>query len=178
MDKREGGGSHNWGTFEDEMKAEEDKNNVSTDAEKTESGDKPEGEKEKDGAPEEPREEEPKTFTLDEWKKQQAKKEEPKFNTRKAGEGSDMDPKWKKGLAYKKERENVHDDEDDEGGDPHTYCLSALGWAGGYQLLENSNPLGQIKNLGIIPDSARIRHPIHGLETLLVIFILIYYPKI
>ena len=42
MDKREGGGSHNWGTFEDEMKAEEDKNNVSTDGEKTDSKDKPE----------------------------------------------------------------------------------------------------------------------------------------
>jgi hypothetical protein len=25
VDKREGGGSHNWGTFEDEIKAEEDK---------------------------------------------------------------------------------------------------------------------------------------------------------
>ena len=134
MDKREGGGSHNWGTFEDEMKAEEDKNNVSTDAEKTESGDKPEGEKEggKDGAPEEPREEEPKTFTLDEWKKQQAKKNEPKFNTRKAGEGSDLDPKWKKGMAYKKERENVHDDDDDEVSEVEDdTSLLALGWAGG-----------------------------------------------
>ena len=29
MDKKEGGGSHNWGTFEDEMKAEEDKANTS-----------------------------------------------------------------------------------------------------------------------------------------------------
>jgi hypothetical protein len=25
VDKREGGGSHNWGTYEDEIKAEEDK---------------------------------------------------------------------------------------------------------------------------------------------------------
>ena len=42
----------------------------------------------------EPREEEPKTFTLDEWKAQQqaaAKaKAQPKFNTRKAGEGSEQ----------------------------------------------------------------------------------------
>ena len=29
MDKKEGSGSHNWGTFEDEMKAEEDKANTS-----------------------------------------------------------------------------------------------------------------------------------------------------
>jgi hypothetical protein len=32
---------------------------------------------------------------------------------RKAGEGFDLDPKWKKTFAYKKERE-VQDDEDDE----------------------------------------------------------------
>ena len=29
MDKKEGSGSHNWGTFEDEMKAEDDKANSS-----------------------------------------------------------------------------------------------------------------------------------------------------
>ena len=29
VEKKEGGGSHNWGTFEDEMKAEEDKANTS-----------------------------------------------------------------------------------------------------------------------------------------------------
>ncbi len=33
MDKRDGGGSHNWGTYEDEMKAEDDKANVSADGE-------------------------------------------------------------------------------------------------------------------------------------------------
>merc|ERR1712117_390420 len=52
----------------------------------------------KDDAPaedKEPVEEEIKTLTLDEWKAQQ-KKEAPKFNLRKAGEGSDIDPKWKK----------------------------------------------------------------------------------
>ena len=31
VDKREGGGSHNWGTFEDDIKADEDKVNTSTD---------------------------------------------------------------------------------------------------------------------------------------------------
>merc|ERR1711944_293547 len=54
------------------------------------------------------------TFTLDEWKAQQGKKEETKFNLRKAGEGSDLDPKWKKTYAYKKEKETHEDDEDDE----------------------------------------------------------------
>ena len=58
-------------------------------------------------------EEEAKTMTLDQWKAQQAKKEGPKFNTRKAGEGSDLDPKWKKTYAYKKEKETHEDDEDE-----------------------------------------------------------------
>ena len=31
--------------------------------------------------------------------------EGPKFNLRKAGEGSDVDPKWKKATIYKKENE-------------------------------------------------------------------------
>ena len=52
-------------------------------------------------------------MTLDEWKAQQAKKDGPKFNLRKAGEGSDLDPKWKKTYAYKKERETHEDDEDE-----------------------------------------------------------------
>ena len=116
MDKREGGGSHNWGTFEDEIKAEEDKVNVSNDSENNESADKPQN-SEGDAANEnaEPKEDEPKTLTLDEWKAQQAgDKNKPKFNTRKAGEGSDIDPKWKKTYAYKKEKETNDDEEEDE----------------------------------------------------------------
>jgi len=55
------------------------------------------------------------TLTLDEWKSQQTKKTETQFNIRKAGEGSEMDPKWKKTYAYKKEKEeNEDDDEENE----------------------------------------------------------------
>ena len=62
-------------------------------------------------------EEEPVTLTLDEWKAQNSgKKNQPKFNTRKAGEGSDIDPKWKKTYAYKKEKETNSDDEEEEVG--------------------------------------------------------------
>merc|ERR1719216_862148 len=60
------------------------------------------------------REEEEKQMTLDEWKAKQAKKEGPKFNLRKAGEGSDVDPKWKKATAYKKENEEEDDEEEEE----------------------------------------------------------------
>merc|ERR1711936_1477689 len=58
--------------------------------------------------------EEPKTLTLDEWKAQQAKKDAPKFNVRKAGEGSDLDPKWKKATIYKKENEEESEEEEEE----------------------------------------------------------------
>lgn len=102
------------------MKAEDDKNtsiddsNAGTDKANT-STEGAEGEgKQADASDAEPKEEEPKTLTLDEWKAQQGKKEGPKFNTRKAGEGSDIDPKWKKTYAYKKEKENAHDDDDEE----------------------------------------------------------------
>merc|ERR1719309_1528358 len=60
------------------------------------------------------REEEEKQMTLDEWKAMQSKKEGPKFNLRKAGEGSDVDPKWKKATIYKKENEEEDDEEEEE----------------------------------------------------------------
>ena len=53
------------------------------------------------------------TLTLDEWKAQQ-KKEGPKFNLRKAGEGSDIDPKWKKATIYKKEEPDQSEEEEEE----------------------------------------------------------------
>ena len=58
-------------------------------------------------------EEEAKMMTLDQWKAQQAKKEGPTFNLRKAGEGSDLDPKWKKTYAYKKDVLTQEDEEDE-----------------------------------------------------------------
>ena len=36
--------------------------------------------------------------------------EGPKFNLRKAGEGSDVDPKWKKATIYKKENEEEEEE--------------------------------------------------------------------
>ena len=74
-----------------------------TDAEKTNGAEEKEVERE----PEEI------TFTFDEWKAQQGEKKGPTFQTRKAGEGADLDPKWKKTYAYKKEKE-TNEDEDEE----------------------------------------------------------------
>merc|ERR1712183_1227658 len=53
-------------------------------------------------------------MTLDEWKAQQNKSSAPKFNLRKAGEGTVIDPKWKKAAIYKKEKEDGDEDEDDD----------------------------------------------------------------
>ena len=154
VDKREGSGSHNWGTYEDDIKADQDQVNTSTDETGQTTGmtlminikksiciwpydfisikegepifnsishfaDTPANDAAKTEATngvaekEEVREPEEITYTLDEWKAQQGEKKELKFNTRKAGEGDDLDPKWKKTYAYKKEKES-HEDDDEE----------------------------------------------------------------
>ena len=98
------------------MKAEEDKANTSIEnAEVPAEGENADANavSEAEEARRAAEEEEAKTMTLAEWKAQKAKKDQPKFNVRKAGEGSDLDPKWKKTYAYKKENVN-NDEEDDE----------------------------------------------------------------
>merc|ERR1712110_687058 len=88
VDKKDGNGSHNWGTFEDEIKAEDDKASVSASdespPENTEQKEKTEGEVTELDAEAEAKkaaeEEEARTMTLDEWKAQQAgaKEDKPK----------------------------------------------------------------------------------------------------
>ena len=67
-------------------------------------------------------------MTLDEWKALQKgqKKEEPKFNVRKAGEGSDIDPKWKKATSYKKQNEEESEEEEEEEVGPAVWFLHCL----------------------------------------------------
>merc|ERR1719186_2459813 len=90
-DKRGGGGKGNWGTFEDDAKeGDETAANTSVEEAPVDPEAAPvEGEVKEEAGTEDkdPVEEEMKTLTLDEWKAQQ-KKEGPKFNLRKAGEGS------------------------------------------------------------------------------------------
>merc|ERR1712083_325629 len=109
-----GGGKGNWGTFEDDAKEEDNANNTSVEEAPADGEAPAEGDvKEETVEDKEPVEEEMKTLTLDEWKAQQ-KKEGPKFNTRKAGEGSDIDPKWKKATSYKKINEEQSEEEEEE----------------------------------------------------------------
>jgi len=107
-EKRGGGGKGNWGTDDDQLKGETEEGNVTIDEATTaakEDGEKSGGE-EGGAAEDKPKEEEPKQMTLDEWKAQQSKSSAPKFNLRKAGEGADIDSKWKKAAIYKKEKED------------------------------------------------------------------------
>eukprot|EP00088_Acartia_fossae_P048107 TRINITY_DN523_c0_g1_i2.p2 TRINITY_DN523_c0_g1~~TRINITY_DN523_c0_g1_i2.p2 ORF type:complete len:382 (+),score=175.77 TRINITY_DN523_c0_g1_i2:218-1363(+) len=120
-EKRGGGGKGNWGTMEDELKGETEDGNVTLDENavpKEEGAEKSSGEEGAAGEggadDKEKEEEEPQQLTLDEWKSMQQRNEKPKFNVRKAGEGSDIDPKWKKAAAYKKEKADDEDDEDED----------------------------------------------------------------
>jgi len=112
-EKRGGSGKGNWGNFEDDVKAEGDEANTTATEEPTQEGEAAEN---KDEAVEDkaPVDEEPKTMTLDEWKAQQQKKEAPKFNVRKPGEGQQADPKWKKATSYKKQNEEESEEEEEE----------------------------------------------------------------
>ena len=148
-EKRGGGGKGNWGNFEDDVKVRgspvkhnvpltEHQNIIQADGDEptnTSVEESPEGgeqaepkEKEEKEAAAEEKEavpEEPKTLTLDEWKAQQAKKDAPKFNVRKAGEGSDIDPKWKKATIYKKENEEESEEEEEESVSLPPPCLAS-----------------------------------------------------
>jgi len=55
-------------------------------------------------------------MTLDEWKSmEEAKRVKAEFNIRKAGEGCSGDPQWKKMYVLsKKEKAEVHDDDEDQ----------------------------------------------------------------
>lgn len=118
-DKRGGSGKGNWGTMEDDIK-ESDETGANTSVEEANVTRDEDEEKKEEEEEQVPKEEEPKQLTLDEWKALQGKKDQPKFNLRKAGEGATIDPKWKKAAAYKKEKEG-QDDEDSEDEENYVY---------------------------------------------------------
>ncbi|KZC13362.1 PREDICTED: plasminogen activator inhibitor 1 RNA-binding protein-like isoform X2 [Dufourea novaeangliae] len=119
VDKKDGAGSHNWGTHNDEI--EESLNQESQDwPNEKPDGDAPqaspdakEGEANPDATEEKPAEEEPRELTLDEWKALRNTREKPQYNIRKAGEGEDM-TRWKKMYALANKKEGGDDDEEDE----------------------------------------------------------------
>ncbi|XP_041356944.1 plasminogen activator inhibitor 1 RNA-binding protein-like isoform X1 [Gigantopelta aegis] len=116
VEKKEGGGARNWGTFKDDMvepvqDGEEEHRENWTSEEVPENAELNEsGEAEHVGDGEEPA----KQMTLDEWKAlQKQNRTKVDYNIRKAGEGEDNN-KWKKGVAYTKKKEESDDEEDED----------------------------------------------------------------
>ncbi|EGI64044.1 Plasminogen activator inhibitor 1 RNA-binding protein [Acromyrmex echinatior] len=119
VDKKDGAGSHNWGTHNDEI--EESLNQDSQDW----ANDKPDtdpqaptevknGETTTDATVEEkPVEEETRELTLDEWKALRNNRAKPQYNLRKAGEGEDLS-RWKKMYALERKKEGNEEEEDEE----------------------------------------------------------------
>jgi len=124
VDKRDGSGAHNWGSYLDDVKDQNQTGNPADEsgewappAEQTENADLNES---GEAAPAK-EEEENKEMTLDEYKAMQEKNRvKASFNIRKAGEGVD-DKQWKKGTAYKKkpEEEEEESEEEEEEDDRH-----------------------------------------------------------
>ena len=125
VDKREGGGAHNWGTHKQDI---EDLNKSNSDWEADKDANKEDGNgnanvsagsaASKDGAAATAvgkedaseatpaAEEEAKEITLEEWKAQRAVRAKPQFNIRKAGEGEDTS-QWKKMVALNNRKKKV-----------------------------------------------------------------------
>ena len=64
-----------------------------------------------EAAPAAPADEEPKEYTLDEWKAKQGERKKPEFNIRKPGEGED-NSQWKKTFVLEKKK--IEDEEEEE----------------------------------------------------------------
>jgi len=124
VDKRDGAGSRNWGTYKDDIEevsgtpanpdeTMEEKTDAQPPAtETTESPEEKTEPTETENA-EPPVEEGPKLMTLDEWKALQQPRQKPVFNLRKAGEGEDQ-TQWKKMILKKKEKEQAEANEEEE----------------------------------------------------------------
>ncbi|XP_051157147.1 plasminogen activator inhibitor 1 RNA-binding protein-like isoform X2 [Leptopilina boulardi] len=128
VDKKDGAGSHNWGTHNDEIEESLNQESQDWDAEKPEidlstpatTEAAKEGEVANTSTEEKPIEEESREITLDEWKAKQGTRAKPQYNLRKAGEGEDLS-RWKKMYALEKKKEGEEEDEDDEEYDATEY---------------------------------------------------------
>ncbi|XP_057319855.1 plasminogen activator inhibitor 1 RNA-binding protein-like isoform X2 [Microplitis mediator] len=125
VDKKDGAGSHNWGTHNDDIaeslnpETNEDWGNLDKPEEvpaaSTETKDSTEAPATAGdvSAEEKPAEEETKELTYDEWKALRGTRAKPTYNLRKAGEGEDL-TRWKKMYALEKKKEGAEEDEEDE----------------------------------------------------------------
>ncbi|XP_053626052.1 SERPINE1 mRNA-binding protein 1-like [Plodia interpunctella] len=116
VDKRDGGGSHNWGTLKDDI---DELNKTGSEGEVVEEkvGDAAgagDGQQQPEAERAVPAEEEPRELTLDEYKAlRNAQRTAPQYNLRKAGEGEDLS-QWKNLVMLEKKKEGGDDDDSDE----------------------------------------------------------------
>ncbi|XP_026289178.1 plasminogen activator inhibitor 1 RNA-binding protein isoform X2 [Frankliniella occidentalis] len=128
VDKREGGGAHNWGSHRDDIEelnssatenpdwseAKPEDTSVEAVSEPKEGEALPAAAATTEAGEEAvPAEEEPQELTLDEWKALQKSRSKPQYNLRKAGEGEDPS-QWKKMYALDKKKEELEAEEDEE----------------------------------------------------------------
>ncbi|XP_049531047.1 plasminogen activator inhibitor 1 RNA-binding protein-like [Anopheles darlingi] len=138
VDKRDGAGSHNWGSSKQDAKEFsnlQEQDYQAQDAD-TSAEEKPQtdrnmngqaGEGETGDAGNAKSEDEAKEMTLDEWKAQKAAvRLKPQYNLRKAGEGENS-AQWDKMVALNKKA----DGEDDEGNDTQKTTAAVAAPAGG-----------------------------------------------
>ncbi|XP_022198422.1 plasminogen activator inhibitor 1 RNA-binding protein [Nilaparvata lugens] len=121
VDKREGGGAHNWGSYQDELNEVTNMNSkqLNDQVYPTENTDEtnPEADgdvKEQESMQESEKpdtQEEPKEMTLDEYKALKGNRQKPMYNLRKANEGEDPS-QWKKMYTLTK-NENEEDEEEE-----------------------------------------------------------------
>ncbi|KAH8294046.1 hypothetical protein KR054_007719, partial [Drosophila jambulina] len=104
IDKREGGGAHNWGSPKQDIEDQKT-------GESTPQADKEDSANEQSADPAAVVEEdESKQMTLDEWKALRDQRAKPNYNLRKAGEGVE-NPEWKKMVVLSKKKESNSEDE-------------------------------------------------------------------
>uniref|UniRef100_A0A6P4ER21 Translation initiation factor IF-2 n=1 Tax=Drosophila rhopaloa TaxID=1041015 RepID=A0A6P4ER21_DRORH len=105
IDKREGGGAHNWGS------PKQDIEDVKT-GESSPQADKEDSANEQSADPAAVAEEdESKQMTLDEYKALRDQRAKPNYNLRKAGEGAVDNAEWKKMVVLSKKKESNSEDE-------------------------------------------------------------------
>lgn len=120
IDKRDGGGAHNWGSIKQEIddlnktpvadwEPEQGKDKGKTVDGADNNGNVQQTNKENNAdqsTNNQTEEDEAKEITLDEWKAQRAIRNKPQYNIRKAGEGEDTS-QWKKMVALESRKKKV-----------------------------------------------------------------------
>ncbi|EDW89779.1 plasminogen activator inhibitor 1 RNA-binding protein [Drosophila yakuba] len=119
IDKRDGAGSHNWGSVKEAID-DVNKNESETNVTNAEGGPKAEDSGTEPQSEQAVAEEEAKELTLDEWKAQQGQRIKPTFNIRKAGEGEDT-TQWKKMVVLTSNKKKENDSEEELEYDPALY---------------------------------------------------------